>query len=103
MANLRTNTSDEIEFQNLRPGLALDKLPYILAQLGDWEMGNAVESGIVIDAAGTNAYAPILSSADARKLAKWLTKAADILDGVQDKKHKKRTHYEQDDEPEYKF
>lgn len=106
MANIRINTPDEIEFQNFRTDVAKDQLPYISAQLGEWEMGDKLEAGIVIDAAGTAIYSPILSATDARKLAKWLNNAADTLEGLPNttnKKHKKRTYYEEDDDTEYKF
>jgi len=100
----------EIEFQNFRSDVAPDNLPYISAQLGDWEIGSAreLESGIVIDAAGPVEYPPILSAAAARKLAKWLNNAADALDGKvssASKKHKKRNYYqdEYEDEDAYKF
>lgn len=104
MANLRINTPYEIEFQNFRHKVATTDLPYISAQLGDWQMGDSAESGIVIAAAGTGNYMPILSAADARKLAKWLNNAADTLDGTPkttNKKHKKRSYYEEDDENDY--
>lgn len=106
MSNLRIHTPDEIEFQNNRPGVPATALPYVTAQLGEWEMGDAVETGIIVDAGGTEKYAPILSATDARKLAKWLNNAADTIEGLPNttnKKHKKRTYYEQDDEPDYKF
>jgi hypothetical protein len=109
VANLRINTLHEIEFQNFRRNVAPNDLPYILAQLGDWDMGGTVEAGVVIDAAGPHEYPPILSAADARKLAKWLNNAADALDGElsNHKKQKKRNHnhhYDDDDEEnEYSF
>jgi len=109
VANLRINTLYEIEFQNFRRDVAPIDLPYISAQLADWDMGGTIEDGIVIDAAGPPEYPPILSATDARKLAKWLNNAADALDGEpgNHKKQKKRNHnhhYDDDDEEnEYSF
>lgn len=100
MANLRINTLYEIEFQNFRAAVPNDELPYVSAQLGEWEIGSAIEAGIVIDAGGTQDYPPILTATDARKLAKWLNAAADALEGEvkKTKKHKKRNHYEEEDD-----
>jgi hypothetical protein len=55
----------------------------------------------VIDVYGSQA--PLLTPADARKLAKWLNKAADELEGPKSSKkpgHKQR-HYEEDDDNNY--
>lgn len=105
MATLRINTPDEIEFQNFRADVSRTEVPYVIAQVGEWEMGAGVEAGIVVNAVGTEKYSPILSALDARKLAKWLNKAADALDGSTEnhKKKPKRAYYEQDDESNYKF
>lgn len=104
MATLSLNTPDAIEFKNVRPNVPANDAPAVLAQVGEWDMGPTTESGIVIDAFGTDTYAPILSANDARKFAKWLNRAADMLDNTASapKKNKKRTHYEEDDEP-YSF
>lgn len=104
MATLSLNTPEAIEFKNIHADLAPKDCPFIISQVGDWDCGGHVESGIVIDSAGTDVYPPILSANDARKLAKWLTRAADILDGAKEapKKSKRRTHYEEDDD-QYKF
>lgn len=107
MANLRINTLYEIEFQNFRPNVPPKDLPYVVAQMGDWQIGSSTEAGIVIEAGGPDEYPPILSATDARKLAKWLNNAADALDGANSghsKKNKKRNYYEEDeDESNYKF
>lgn len=105
MATLSLNTPDAIEFKNVHADIPTKDSPFVIAQLGDWECGNHVESGIVVDAMGTDAYPAILSAQDARKLAKWLTRAADALDGAKTtaiKKNKRRPHYEEDDD-QYKF
>lgn len=100
MATLVENRPDIIQYVNAVGGGTKDA-PTLVAQAGDWQVGDHVEAGIVFDAYGEQP--PILTSADARKLAKWLTRAADNLDGVKnsDKKNKHRHHYEQDDIDEY--
>lgn len=100
MATIVENRPDSLVYTN---GLSADKenSPTLAVQAGDWEVGDHVESGIVFDTYGPQP--PLLTSADARKLAKWLNRAADSLDGVKhsDKKNKHRHHYEQDDIDEY--
>ncbi len=97
MASIVENRADLIQYVN---GSGKDS-PALIVQSGDWDIGDHVESGIVFDVFGDQP--PILTSADARKLAKWLTRAADNLDGVKksEKKHKQRHYYEQDDIDEY--
>lgn len=104
MATLSLNTADAIEFKNIRPDVPANDAPVVLVQVGEWDMGKTAEAGVIVDAYGTDTYTPILTANDARKLAKWLNRAADILDNATNapKKNKKRTHYEEDDEP-YKF
>ncbi len=104
MATLSLNTPDAIEFKNMRPDVPANDAPVVLVQVGEWAMGKTTEAGVIVDAYGTDAYTPILTANDARKLAKWLNRAADILDNATStpKKSKKRTHYEEDDEP-YSF
>ena len=104
MATLSLNTADAIEFKNIRPDVLSNDAPAVLVQVGEWDMGKTVEAGVIVDAYGTDTYAPILTANDARKLAKWLNRAADILDNAANapKKSKKRAHYDEDDEP-YKF
>lgn len=100
MATVVENRPDSLVFVN---GLSADKKesPTLAVQAGDWEAGDHVESGIAFDTYGPQP--PLLTPADARKLAKWLNRAADSLDGVKhsDKKNKHRHHYEQDDIDEY--
>ena len=100
MATIVENRPDSIQFVNSSATGNKDA-PTLAIQAGDWDVGDHVESGIVFDAYGDQP--PILTSADARKLAKWLNRAADSLDGVKhsDKKNKHRHHYEQDDIDEY--
>lgn len=98
MATLVENTPTSIQFVNADAGSTKDA-PTLLVQAGDWDAGDHVESGVVFDTSGCQA--PMLTTADARKLAKWLTRAADIVEGVKhsDKKNKPRhVHYEEDDD-----
>jgi hypothetical protein len=96
VATLVENTPNHIQFVNAVSGLK--DAPTLSVQSGDWEAGDYVESGVVFDTLGEQA--PILTAADARKLAKWLTRAADALEGVKnsDKKNKTRHRYEEDDD-----
>lgn len=101
MATLVENRPDSIQYVNAA-GVNVKDAPTLIVQSGDWQVGDHVEAGVVFDAFGEQP--PILTAADARKLAKWLTRAADNLDGVKnsDKKSKHRhQHYEQDDIDDY--
>lgn len=101
MATISINTPDTIEFKNIVPGKPLNSAPFVSIQLGTWDFSTRTETGIVIDTDSSPDNPPVLSATDARKLAKWLARAADELDGA-DKSHKKtnkkRTHYEEDDD-----
>lgn len=98
MAIIAINTPDTLEFHTNIPGAPKNPVPYVSIQLGTWELPTRTESGIIIDTGGAADYAPILSPTDARKLAKWLNKAADDLEGVPSKKNKKKAHYNEDDD-----
>ena len=99
MATIAINTPDNIQFMNLDAGKN-DDTPTLIVSAGDWEIEQRVEPGIVFDITG--AQAPMLTSTDARKLSKWLSRAADNLDGVKktDKKKNKAHHYDADDDDE---
>jgi hypothetical protein len=96
VATLVENNPTSIQFMNVENGSK--DAPTLTVQAGDWDAGDHVESGIIFDTAGNQV--PMLSAADARKLAKWLTRAADIVEGVKnsDKKNKTRHRYEEDDD-----
>lgn len=97
MANLVANNQQDIQFVNSGSAKS-NELPTLLVQSGDWQIADHVEAGVVFDTYG--AQPPILTSNDARKLAKWLMRAADDLDGVKnnaDKKKNKR-HYNQEED-----
>jgi len=104
VATLSLNTADAIEFKNILANVSPKDSPAILAQVGDWEIGANVESGVVVDAYGTDTHPLILTANDARKLAKWLTRAADSIDDAAHPKKKKRQRYEEDDDDQrYNF
>lgn len=97
MATIAVNTPDNIQFVNVESGQTKDA-PTLSVQSGDWQIGPHVEPGVIFDVRGEEA--PMLTANDARKLAKWLARAADQLDGVKnsDKKRKTRHHYETDED-----
>lgn len=94
MATVTKNTADCVEFQNFSPSDA----PTLNVQAGDWQTNNGShEAGLVFDVFGSQA--PILSPDDARKLARWLERAAALLDGKKpDKKHRQKHRTAGDDE-----
>lgn len=97
MATVVVNKPDHIEFKNVTPGEAVDNAPTVLAQAGSWEVAvGRGEAGVMFDVYGS--AAPLLTPADARKLAKWLNRAADDLEGTRKKynKNKQHRHYEDD-------
>lgn len=97
MATIVANTPDLIEFKNVLADTAPPNCPTVTVQAGTWDAGGHSEAGITIDVYGDQA--PLLTPADARKLARWLTKAADDLDGVkQTKKAKNKPRHYSDDE-----
>lgn len=100
MATVVVNRSDLIEFRNIVPGSPASSSPTLVAQAGTWQAGTNDETGIVFDVGG--AEAPLLTPVDARKLARWLTKAADELEGLSHdkKKHKSKRHWGEDDDDE---
>lgn len=104
MATVVVNKPHVIEFKNLDPSLKADEVPTFIAQAGIWQTHDNAgeETGIVLDVSGN--AAPLLTPTDARKLARWLTRAADELEGTRtDKKQKKsRRHWgEEDDDDQY--
>lgn len=98
MATVLTNTPDEIVFCNSAVDKKKDDIPTLKAIAGDWETGTSLEPGIVFETYG--AQFPILTATDARKLSKWLSRAADMLEDVkpQKKKGTNKPRYDTDDE-----
>jgi len=97
VATIVVNQPDHIEFKNVTAGETVDNAPTVLAQAGNWEItAGRGEAGVMFDVYGS--AAPILTPVDARKLAKWLNRAADELEGSRKKpnKSKQRRHYEDD-------
>ena len=99
MATVAVNTPNHIEFKNIIPGVDAKDSPTVTAQAGDWDAGGHSEVGIIIDVYGTQA--PLLTPADARKLAKWLNKSADELEGAKPSKKNKHRHYDDEDDNTY--
>lgn len=93
MATVTKNTADCLEFQNFLPKDA----PTLNVQAGDWQTGDdRHETGLVFDVFG--AQPPLLSPDDARKLARWLERAAALLDGKKPEKKHKQKYKAADDE-----
>ncbi|NDD52916.1 hypothetical protein EBZ39_03410 [bacterium] len=104
MATVVINQPDRIEFKNLTPAGSAVNAPTATFQSGEWTISdNRDETGIIVDVSGPET--PILTPADARKLAKWLIKAADELDGSSKKnnKHRRTSYYEQDEQDDYRL
>ncbi len=102
MANITVNSAEMIQFVD-SAGKQSSETPTAVFQLGDWDAGSHVETGIMVDVSG--AEAPLLNATNARKLAKWLLRAADLMDksGEQEqtKKRNKPTYHEEDDDDNF--
>lgn len=101
MATVLINTPEEIGFCNSAVNVKKEEIPTLKAIASDWDTGDGVESGIVFEIYG--AQFPILTANDARKLSKWLARAADTLENVKPQKKKSLPHYEPEDEENYGF
>ena len=104
MATVVVNKPHVIEFKNLDPSVNADDIPTLVAQAGAWQLHDTAgeETGIVVDVAGN--AAPLLTPTDARKLARWLTRAADELEGARGEKKQKKSRRHcgaEEDEDEY--
>lgn len=97
MATVVVNNPDHIEFRNVNAAKTQEDSPAVSFQAGEWNAENHVEAGIVVDVFGSQL--PLLSPTDARKLAKWLTRAADDLEGVKHAKQRKHRPRLEDDDP----
>lgn len=97
MATVVVNHPDHIEFKNVTAtSKAQEDAPTVSFQAGEWNAGSHTESGITVDVFGSQL--PLLSPTDARKLAKWLNRAADDLEGVKHAKQRKhRPRIDEDD------
>lgn len=107
MATVFENRPDRIHFVNVGHELNKADAPALVVQAGEWEVETDVAAtGVVFDTYGKQA--PLLLPADARKLAKWLSRAADALEGVKhhadNKKgahNKSRRRHDDDDDLDY--
>lgn len=96
MATVAINSPDIIQFVNIS-GQKTSGDPTIIFQSGEWGTDKHSESGIVVDVSGEQL--PLLDASNARKLARWLERAADALDGVKHHNNKKRSkHFYAEDE-----
>ena len=96
MATVAVNTSNHIEFRNITSSVPTADQPTLVVQAGDWSASSHTEAGVIFDVYGEQA--PILTPADARKLAKWLARAADDLeDKTPEKKGKQKYRHADDD------
>jgi hypothetical protein len=79
----------------LQPG---EKHSTVLAEVGTWKTETGNKSGVLVDVVGD--LAALLSATDARKLGRWLMRAAEELDGkpAQDRKNRPRRRYEDDED-----
>lgn len=101
MAIIVANTPDGIEFRDAQT-IKEKNAAFVSAQLGEWECNSRVDTGIVVDSSGLDVPPVVMSANNARKLSKWLARAADQLDAINGvKPAKKRQYYEQDDDNEY--
>jgi hypothetical protein len=100
VARITVNLPENIVFEN--NDIVIDT-PTLSLQLGIWGIDdNASEAGVLFDVSGS--VLPLLSGHDIRKLIKWLTAAADSIDGKRtDKKHKNRPHYREEEDNEDEF
>lgn len=97
MATIVVNTPDHVEFKNLVVGQPPATVPTLVVQTGVWDMtAGGQEPGVIFDVTG--AEIPLLTAADARKLSRWLARAADSLDGGSKKSDKGKRHYDSDDD-----
>lgn len=100
MATVVVNRPDHLEFKNIKTAANPDDSPTVSFQAGDWDADGYTEPGIVVDVFG--AQLPLLAATDARRLAKWLNRAADLLDGGKpDKKQKHRPRPDYDDDEQF--
>jgi len=103
VSDIKICTEDVFELRNPANPPPGEDPPTLLLEAGIWTTADGKKSGISVSAFGE--LAPLLEPRDAKRLAKWLENAADILSGEK-KKHndrkgpKKRRDYE-DDEFEY--
>ncbi|NDD53112.1 hypothetical protein EBZ39_04395 [bacterium] len=96
MANVAINSHDTLQFVNIgNNGKKTETDPTVLFQAGEWGIDGKTETGIIVDVFGDQM--PLLTTTNARKLARWLEKAADNLDGVKHRNNKRGKNLDEDD------
>jgi len=85
MAQTIVNTADSLQICNPDATIAPEAVPNLIIQL-------IIDTGVCFDVTGD--MMPLLTANDARKVAKWLNKAAERLDGTKTAKRKgqKKAH-----------
>ncbi len=94
-----TNELDIFELRNDVPAANGQDQPTILLESGTWNTKTGDVTGICVSVFGD--LAPIISPTEARKVAKWLVRAAEELEGANGRKARpgsKPSHYELDDD-----
>jgi len=97
VAVIVSNSADEIVFRDTSFSKDPTIAPTLSVAVGEWGSSDAAETGILFEMTG-DAF-PLLTGSDARKLAKWLSDAADNLEGVKPQKKTRGCYYEQDEDP----
>lgn len=94
-----TNEVDIFELKNEVAAGEGNEAPTLLLESGKWKTARGNISGISVSVFGD--VSPLISPTEARKLAKWLQRAADALEGADSYKPRagtKPSHYELDEE-----
>lgn len=102
MATIAQNDDDSISFVNFQAGKDPKTSPTLLVQAGDWDFSDdGFATGFTFLVTGD--VTPLLTPSDARKLAKWLSRVADLLEGTKtsDSKKKRKRHYDDDDDENF--
>jgi len=101
VATMSQNDDDSISFVNFQADHDPKNLPTLTVQAGEWDSGDGFAAGFTFLVTGP--VTPLLTPADARKLARWLQRLADALEGTKkasDNKKKRKRHYDDDDDDE---
>lgn len=97
MARIKLNTPESLVFSDNDSSVQAKAPSELSAHVGNWDTPTGPRDGVIFDVTGD--AMPLLMACDVRKLIKWLSAAADNLEGKRaDKRQKKRRRYEEDDE-----
>lgn len=103
MSDIKICTEDMFELRNPRAVPQGEDPPTLLLEAGTWNTGDGQKSGISVSAFGE--FAPLIEPRDAKRLAKWLEAAADLLSGEKkkngDRRGPKKRRDDEDDDFEY--